>query len=524
MSNPAAVLFLFVITAVLGESLYKKLAGPPSEFQYFGRPSPFAAAQLGSSLILPELEIGLLNENEKFTIPVDSCRVLIVSIYHDHGLGNHFKAVFLSPNGSVITVDKAYNGEYGINTGGMFPVSSYMFLNPAIGTWTVQLKWKLFNSSGTPNLFSGKIIPAIAFDESSTVAWTALKDENLLIGQRVTIEAMIPIPGTYELNRGHAIPLTDHISEAELTLKEPNGKFVNMKMNDEANDGLFDAYFTAVQPGIYDALIQLQGKDSQGNSFARSLWYLFTIVEPSLNLTGSSSAHMYTHSVTNDDLINIDVGVEWDTKSDDKYRGFAQVWGTSTSGNESMVPVAWVSGLIDVQKGQDSKFFLRFELNSNWLHLAKAKVPLELRNLTVDETKTFISVVMPTNIPVNQYDDRLKMFEPINSISKISYEMRNGFNVYRHKYSDFSETGALILVHGYCSSDCPFTKDEFTDYAVFEDYKQSRTNMEFSQKILDFANDNGITKFSTVAHSHGGIATLNLFTYFQSGYDATTVS
>ena len=80
------------------------------------------------------------------------------------------------------------------------------------------------------------------------------------------------------------------------------------------------------------------------------------------------------------------------------------------------------------------------------------------------------------------------------------------------------------MVHGYCSSDDPFTTDEFTNYAVFRDYDQSRDTDEFAQLIDQYARSQDINAYSIVAHSQGGMAALHLLTYYHSGLDLTTVS
>ncbi len=78
---------------------------------------------------------------------------------------------------------------------------------------------------------------------------------------------------------------------------------------------------------------------------------------------------------------------------------------------------------------------------------------------------------------------------------------------------------SYTTLQGYCAQPRPFTLEHFTNYYTFEDPKANRRNKEFAERILEFGKSKGLTAYSLVAHSQGGLASLHLATYFWSGLD-----
>ena len=532
---PIGLLFLticFCSFASETQLLYKKLAGPASEFTDFSQPSSYDAAQESRALMLPKVELKPFHLHEDLQFPVDPCSLMVVSMFFDTNQKKHLKLTFTDPTGKEVTPDKVLDDYLGINTGDFYPCNSYVFQKPSIGRWDVRVRWTLFNNNSASFVFmTTDVYLTVAFqaldDGSELKVWTAFKDEDLRLGRDITMEAMIPLPSGGMDNAGRPQASSQVVRDAEVTVVEPGGGSFTKSMNAGTNDGIFEAVFRPVSTGIYNALVRVNGKDWQGNEFARSLWYLFRVAEPSLNLTGSASASLYTHPITNADIITLDIGVKWDPSASPVYRGYAEVWGVLAENEKTEVPVAWVSGMVQVSKdslaNESSPYAVRFELDSRWLDVAKAKPPLQLRNLTFEESDGFVSLVYPATLPVTTANRRLYDFQPGPTVPDITYEMRNGFNHYRYNYSKDPTPGKIVLVHGYCTSDVPFTTEDFTDAAVFKDFGQSRSNDEFAQLIIEQMQSQGVTKFSTVSHSHGGIATLHMYTYYQTGMDATTV-
>ena len=87
-----------------------------------------------------------------------------------------------------------------------------------------------------------------------------------------------------------------------------------------------------------------------------------------------------------------------------------------------------------------------------------------------------------------------------------------------------TDTGQLLLLHGYCAPGNGFLLDYFDDYLLFEDYGQNYLHDEYARKAYDYINDKGATKLSAYGHSQGGAVALHLYTYYLTGLDASVCS
>ena len=96
---------------------------------------------------------------------------------------------------------------------------------------------------------------------------------------------------------------------------------------------------------------------------------------------------------------------------DSSYRAFAQVWCSYWGGNEE-IPVAWISGLVEVQNREgcftDDCHYTEMKLDVRWLELANATPPLTLKSMTLDEIKTYITLRKSDTIEVIA-DDKLRL-------------------------------------------------------------------------------------------------------------------
>jgi len=81
-------------------------------------------------------------------------------------------------------------------------------------------------------------------------------------------------------------------------------------------------------------------------------------------------------------------------------------------------------------------------------------------------------------------------------------------------------SGAIILLHGYCSTENPWKgTGDFTNAYYFLQSKASSTNDQFAQLVLQFAANNGISSFSLIGHSQGGSVATHIHNYYWSGAD-----
>jgi len=84
--------------------------------------------------------------------------------------------------------------------------------------------------------------------------------------------------------------------------------------------------------------------------------------------------------------------------------------------------------------------------------------------------------------------------------------------------------GAVILIHGYCSTENPWAgyPADWTNPFFFLNSGASITNDEFSQKVLSFAETNNLESYSFVGHSQGGMVGAHISNYYFSGLDKTS--
>ena len=509
-----AAVFLVGAPTGISEILRKSLAGPPDQFSDFVPPNARDSADVSYSFGLPVTYLSKTSPKLEYKMPVDETEALSITIVYQDNSGATFQLNAKDPNGELATPSLSVKEEFGINTGDMFPSHSIAFESPLIGEWTIELE---LTSADTSEPFP--IYTFATFVNSAYKVWAALKYENLRVGQDITLQALVPAPKS--LNNSQPVPALNSVKDAMLTLTLPDGKEMRKHMEDEENDGVYEGVFRATEAGIFNARIDISGFTSSQQPFVRTLWYQFSVAEPTLNITKEAVAYaiMTHHDIMDTDIIHINVPVIWDQKASASYRGFTQVWGTSLS-NE-FVPVAWLSGILDITDEKidgvnSSKHFLQFDLDSCWLDKAKAGLPLMLKDTNFDELRGYVTLASVDTLKVVTSDPKL-LQRKSNPSQCNSYNMKNGYNPYRYGKVNTTEGGKLVLVHGYCAQETPFSLDQFTDYAIFEDFNQNRLTDEFAEKIAQFAKD--FSTFSLYSHSQGGIAGLHMASYYQTGLD-----
>jgi len=249
---------------------------------------------------------------------------------------------------------------------------------------------------------------------------------------------------------------------------------------------------------------------------------VFTVAHPSISITGNVRGTLHTHEISQRELIVFTIHVNW-VGPDVSYRAFAQVWGTGE--NKEEVPVAWISGLVDVQKKKYCLFnchYIQMQLDSRWLELVNAKPPLVLKSISLEELKSFITLSTANSLRVASDDSLTNWSLSLSAENiEIDWEMKEGYNPYRMKKDNTSsETGTLVLLHGYCAGDNYFPPEHFTDSYVFNRFGQNMLHDEYAREVIKDLDELAITRYSTYGHSQGGAVATHLYTYYMSGLDA----
>ncbi|XP_065904311.1 conditioned medium factor-like isoform X2 [Dysidea avara] len=519
-----SVLRLIQVVDAVDYYQYRNLAGSAAEFPHFAPPPLEATGMHSRYHVLPLLTLDETSPEWKHTFPVDHCDIFAVTVFGKDP--KSFKLVFTSPDGKSVTANIVADEELGYGTAGSYPCRTFLFNDPvpSVGQWTISV------TSNDPSTFPAKASLIASFYPSDLILQAYVPAENLIAGRSVQIIALLPsvVKSKENINSTRSVAALD---SAVTTVYLPDGTQKNVEMKEGPRSISNDLYATFEVPisGIYKNLVQLSGELSDGTKFIRSLWYVFTVAHPSVNITGDIRGALRTHEISQRELIDFTIDVSW-YGPDASYRAFAQVWGTGENNEE--VPVAWISGLVDVQRKKRCLFnchYVKMQLDSCWLELVNAKPPLVLKSISLEDLKGYITVSKMDEIKVITEDDNLMNWSPSLKAKdiEIDWEMKEGYNPYRIRKSNTSsgETGKLVLLHGYCAGADHFecVLDYFTDYIVYN--KSNHKNMvhdEYAKEVLKDLHDKGVTRFSVYGHSQGGAVATHLYTYYISGIDAVS--
>jgi len=277
----------------------------------------------------------------------------------------------------------------------------------------------------------------------------------------------------------------------------------------ESSDGIWGAFIPTDKSGLYRAEAVLEGTHSDGTSFVRSTQHLLPVVHDQVSFTGQAYAS-YKDTQHYDIILNVLV------EKPKLYRAFTELWGVNSAGVE--VPVCWLGGLVDVQMVAES-YAISLELDVNWLKRAGAGAPLTLKNVLLQDAFVYVPLQTVEQIPVTTNGVFIpKLTAPMNI--QITKQMREGV---RPKMNTTASAGAptLMLIHGYCANVNPWNaeKKDFTDASFFLEPSASLTNQQFTNLVLAHADKLGMTQWSGIGHSQGGIVLANILNYYHSGLD-----
>jgi hypothetical protein len=482
----------------------KQLAGSPSEFAAMQPANPADAAIHSKSALLP-IEMGVDKSgamSAQLTLPVetDSVRFLVFS-----GDEMGWNVGLRSPTGRTEKAARALASdnrlmEFGTGNA-QYPTEYYALEGVESGDWTVKLSAA---DGASPRGF------VLVEGQSDTQLVSYQTHTRQIVGERIGFVASLY--GETEDGQVLHAKAAGHVGSASLRVTTPSGEVQNLPMFDDgkhsdgaAGDGIYGGEFLADKAGQYLAQVTVHGSNRNGRPVVRSAEHPLPIVARTLELAGTKAAAT-TAAVGGRLDLNVPVAAD---KSGQHYRGYAEVWGTSASGEP--VAVAWVSGMVTPDKGAVS-----FGLDTRWVALAGAQAPFELRNLRLEEPDSFITLASAERLPLST--PALSVKARPDSIV-IDEAMTQGV---RPAVIGSTEKGVgkrLLLVHGYCSGGV-WPASQFSTASTFLDANQNRTHDQFARLIQSFGNT--WNSFGVVAHSQGGAASLHLYTYYWSGLDNAT--
>ena len=417
--------------------------------------------------------------------------------------------------------------EVTINGGMPYPCRNFVFCNGTnLGTLVVKV-------SCDPNVCpedNFKVFVEASFPNSTVELVSKVVTTNPIIGQPVTIEARLQDTSGANVNPLKILSVVMRIIQGDGTVTTEvvdvllNNTIIGKYIPDQQKAKLVDYLDQTIEMMVKYVTDFGNGSSEQYRTITHAI---FSVVESILQHS-KPIAGLYTHPVTNSQMVKFTVPVHLlKSHQGHNYRYYTEVWGTDINGTERAV--CWISGLTDIQldnsTSEDEKYInghFDIEMDTNWMATSKTLFPVHFRNFSIEETRGFVEQLQHNKMEID-HDPELLMWTADKQPEdvKITREMMEGYN---HYNSEQAPNSKLLLVHGYCTSSDAFPTDEFTDYAVFKDYEQSRSIDEFAQLIDQYAKSQDIDSYSVVAHSQGGMAALHLLTYYNSGLDLTTVS
>jgi hypothetical protein len=328
----------------------------------------------------------------------------------------------------------------------------------------------------------------------------------LVVGDPIAVAARVRGPELFAVER------------ADLAVDSDNGAF-GAAMHDDglhedgaAGDGLFGALLPEGVLGRVRARVELAGTTRSGAAFLRHSQVAFEVLERRIALDGSARSRLLDDGRLEIAIGSVPIGAP------QRIHVSAEVWGSSASGER--IPVAWLSRMLEPPAAQDpARWELPLALDLDWLAVAAASAPLELRQVRVQD---------PDTEGVLDSVERIEFATPAlpapsaDSHHAATWKMLTGAQL--EPPPEFAAKRALMLVHGYCSSGSIWPAADFTAPKLeFLDPNANRTHDQFAQLIAARAAAARLSSFGVVAHSQGGPASLHLLTYYTSGLDRANV-
>jgi len=527
----------------------KELAGPASEFAQNALPLPDEVSQFQTSAFLAAW---ITSESSSLMVNQAQSTLWSGPLVCESAEGFAFSFLspqapsidltLVDPNGNNVDLSGAIEGVYAIG-GTNVPETSWIFNTSVIGSYILTAT---STSVGiTRDALVNDTIPfayVITKNFSPLTMVAHLNSYNMQVGQQIGLVAMIledndataPIRDLTPAAR-RARAAQGFIISATMDIVLPDGTEEEVDMHDdglhadfEANDGIYGAIVTATEVGTYDVQAILKGKKSDGVAFVRTTQHLISSVSDGIDLVGTATGIM-TDSTHMTISLPVDAAAAANA-GENTYRAYAEVYGTTVNG--TVLPACWIGGITQVVT-DGAASTLNVVLNTNWLTLAGVQAPLTLQNVLIQDTQSFVPLSEMASIAVNlnSVHSALLKSSLIDSkdISVPTKEMKEGVmpaHMRAIKDAQPAVTGAILLLHGYCSGTNPFSPapQDWTKGYYFLRSSVSDTHDQFAQYVLQWASGLNLTSYAIVGHSQGGIIGAHIKNFYFSGLDVNSGS
>ena len=506
---------------------FKRLAGPPEEFAMMAPPDPIGTGIHSASAMLPiELEEGPRGRwTWDGSVPIEHefVDLVLLTPLGDEGRTAqqwdlHMVPEAADPARSVPLVATRTESTGFPLLGQELPSAHFRFHGGQRGPYRIEVE-----ADGP-----GKAV-LIALGDGPVRLFTHRADLHATRGEKVAI-----IASAYDADAGATgIDLTE-IDEAWMRVRQPDGTELIEELFDDgrhgdgsAHDGIFAGSFRGTQTGQVPVSVLFRGRNIDGSEFLRTTEHIVAVVDRPLRV----ARRAVTASLRDSRKIAVPIPITGlkRSASEETFHVYAQVWGRSAEDSDREVPVAWIGG----RAIPDAKS-LGLELDRRWIDRAEAVAPFELREVRVQNVDFWVTVSTADSLPLVVPAIPRSTLAPEDI--QITESMLKGDRPEGHCESG---TGyGRVLVHGWCGSNLwGTTVDGYTPYTdfpldgkpatrantyIFKDLEKNRTIREFADILWEkIERDTGWKQYSIIAHSQGGMASMDLLNREWTGLDCT---
>jgi hypothetical protein len=497
-------------------ALTKQIAAPPGDFAILALPEPAQTGIRSQTAMIPVRLEPARDGSWRWSgdLYLDSGNDVQLMLFAPDDAA--WRLVLISPSGEQLDLGGAQRQVDSLGLGEeSYEGERYKLARLAPGVWQAQITAAASTSIEGPD---GYLLLA---NESPYHLYAHLSHHELLVGREVGLVAYVYDAGADQVTLAR-LPATEAppapqaldglVQSMSLEVSLPDGRRKTVAMTPTGERGVYAGSIVADEAGEYLAQVTVYGQTPDGHPFRRTSEHVYPVIAPSLVLNDAT----VMAEVAGENRWTLNLAGTALARQVDEVKVSAELWGTGPAGE--MVPIAWLGGLVaPAQRRQ--RVTLPLSLDIRWIALARATAPFELREVRVQDVASHVPLARLERLPLQE--PRLLRQDPaLLQITAVTDEMLMGVAP-AGAGPTLQSTGRLMLVHGYCSN-AVWPTSHFTNFAVFQDFKQNRSHNQFALRIRDQGAQ--YSSFGVVAHSQGGAASLQLYTYYWSGLDYSSGS
>lgn len=418
---------------------------------------------------------------------------------------------------------------------------------PQPGLWKIYLSAIPNNEVDTSltKLSADRIF--IVSPKSNLHLHTVAVSQDNTVGNNAIVESYFIDKYAYSVDVTPDVLSSIKVTKSFASVVAPDGSKKEFEMVDDNSDGKYTLYLPLEQSGTYQLRVSLLGEVvDTGLIVKRTQSIDVYSVDSSCyySLVDKVTAEV---STSYPDYYDIHFGVkvpgESDTSKCDKDTEYfsdlhlqAEVWAEDVNGD--MKPVTWISGMV-LPNVLDNKEGMWYSLSTHkqWFGqmYSRGKGRISLKNVKLLDRQYHIPVskIDSIDVSVNSYleypvkDQEIEeMFlfpSESNFENDLYLSMVHGPKPQADVYlpvNQLSTSLTLFLSHGYCAS-TTWPVSDFTDAYLFDSgLNEGVSTDRFARELLQYSILYGTkNEFSFIGHSQGGLAGLQLYTYYWSGLD-----